>query len=353
MASYLFCNVLDACKRLEIISDIVYRKLCHILDMRNQIGASHPNNYNINSYELLGWLQTCVTEVINDKPSPSAITIRSIIENVKKLSTPIDSITLASFESAIKDLSSSMASNLIISLFGLYLDKTTDNQIRNNILELSKITWNYCKSETKYDLGEKVDLYRNNLDEEKVNLSQIFFEKCDGLTYLTPNTRSLKLSCLCDELISAHTGWDNYYNEPQYVREIMKYIKSSSDIPIERTAKLINTFLVCRIGREVAYCHGVSPSAEPLYDSFFKLLSKEQVQILLVLLKAHFVSIYSGTSVRSQNAAQILQIIKSPLLGDRLNEIIDYMLSFNQRKILNNVYKDQGFKELCHGILKF
>lgn len=346
-------TMLDACKRLELISDIVYRKLCHILDMRNQIGASHPNNYNINSYELLGWLQTCVTEVINDKPSPSAITIRSIIENVKKLSTPIDSITLASFESAIKDLSSGMASNLITSLFGLYLDKTTNNQTRNNILELSKITWNYCKSETKYDLGEKVDLYRNNLDEEKVNLSQTFFEKCDGLTYLTLNTRSLKLSCLCEELISAHNGWDNYYNEPQYAREIMKYIKSSSDIPTERTTKLINTFLVCRIGREVTYCHGVSPSAEPLYDAFFKLLSKEQVQILLVLLKTHFVSIYSGTSVRSQNAAQILQLIKSPLLGDRLNEIIDYMLDFNQRKILNNVYKDQGFKELCHGILKF
>ena len=77
------------------------------------------------------------------------------------------------------------------------------------------------------------------------------------------------------------------------------------------------------------------------------------MQILLVLLKSHFVSIYSGTSVRSQNAAHILQIIKSPLLGDRLNEIIDYMLNFNQRKILNNVYKDQSFKELCHGILKF
>jgi hypothetical protein len=46
-------TMLDACKRLELISDIVYRKLCHILDMRNQVGASHPNNYNINSYELL------------------------------------------------------------------------------------------------------------------------------------------------------------------------------------------------------------------------------------------------------------------------------------------------------------
>lgn len=47
--------MLDTLKKLEWISDIVYRKLCHILDMRNQIGASHPNTYDINSYELLGW----------------------------------------------------------------------------------------------------------------------------------------------------------------------------------------------------------------------------------------------------------------------------------------------------------
>ncbi len=346
-------TMLDACKKLEIVSDIVYRKLCHILDMRNQIGASHPNNYNINSYELLGWLQTCVTEVINDKPSPSAIAIRSIIENVKKLNTRIDSVTLSSFENAIKDLSSSMASNLITSLFGLYLDKTTSNQTRNNILELSKIIWNYCKAETKYDLGEKVDFYRNNLDEEKVNLSQIFFQKCDGLTYLTLDTRNLKLSCLCDDLIAAHNGWDNYYNEPQFAREIMKYIKSSQDIPAERTEKLIDTFLECRIGREVTYCHGVSPSAEPLYDSFFSILSKEQIQLLLRLLKKHFDSIYSGSSIKCQNAVQIIEIIKSPLLGERLNEILEYMLDFNRRKILNNVYKDQGFKDLCHGIIEF
>ena len=56
--------LLDTLKKLEWISYIVYRKLCHILDMRNQIGASHPNTYDINSYELLGWLQTCVKEVI-------------------------------------------------------------------------------------------------------------------------------------------------------------------------------------------------------------------------------------------------------------------------------------------------
>ena len=58
-------TMLETLKKLEWISNVVYLKLCHILDMRNQIGASHPNTYDINSFELLGWLKTCVTEVIN------------------------------------------------------------------------------------------------------------------------------------------------------------------------------------------------------------------------------------------------------------------------------------------------
>ncbi len=168
--------MLDTCKKLEWISDIVYRKLCHILDMRNQIGASHPNTYTINSYELLGWLQTCVTEVINDKPSQSAIQVRTLIENIKVNTAPLESTTIHSFESAVKELSSSMASNLLTSLFGLYISNSTSNEVRNNILFLSKIIWKYCKSETKYDLGEKKELYRVNLDKAKEDLAYTFLK---------------------------------------------------------------------------------------------------------------------------------------------------------------------------------
>jgi len=161
----------------------------------------------------------------------------------------------------------------------------------------------------------------------------------------------LQLSSLCDNLSSAHSGWDNYYNEPPIAKEIMKYIKTSTDIPIERIEKLINTFLDCRIGREVNYYSGVSQGALSAYNSFFKLLSKEQVKILLALFKTHMDSIYSGNSIRANNAHEVLLLLKSPLIGDRLNEIIDFMLSFANKKILNKVYKDKNLKDLCDGVI--
>lgn len=344
-------TLLDTCKKLEWLSDIVYRKLCHILDMRNQIGASHPTTYNINSYELLGWLKTCVDEVLMDKPSNSAITVKKLIENVKKADSNLDSLTLNSFQNAIKDLSSNMASNLITSLFGIFVSPRSSTIIRNNALEVSKIVWVHCKAETKYDLGEKVDVYRNNLDEDKAKIAESFFEECDGLQYLSLNTRILQISSLCDDLLAAHTGYNNYYNEPQYARAIMNYIKVPDDIPEERIEKIINTFLSCGMGREVTYCHGISPGAEGFYNKFFGILSKKQIIIMLCLLKNHLDSVFNGSGIRCDNAGVILNIVKSPLLGERLNEVIDYMLEFHNRKMLNKVYKDQGFKDLSNGIL--
>ena len=148
-------TLLDTCKKLEWISDIIYKKLCHILDMRNQIGASHPNFSTINPYELLGWLEICVKDVINDRPSASAINVHQIITNVKSRETPLDSVTLNSLENSFKDLSTSTASTLLVSLFGIYVADSTNIQVRNNILAISEILWNYCTDSTKYDLGEK------------------------------------------------------------------------------------------------------------------------------------------------------------------------------------------------------
>lgn len=54
----------------------------------------------------------------------------------------------------------------------------------------------------------------------------------------------------------------------------MKYIKTSNDIPTERTEKLIRTFTECRIGREVTYCHGVSQGALSTYNNFLNYFQR-------------------------------------------------------------------------------
>ncbi|MFR9282264.1 MAG: hypothetical protein ACLVKV_06595 [Peptoniphilus lacrimalis] len=235
-------TLLDTCRKLEWISDIIYRKLCHILDMRNQIGASHPNVSVINAYELLGWLDICVKEVINEKPSKSAIVAKNIIENIKGLKEEIDYVTIQSLDISFKDLSTNTASALLVTLFGIYVSIDTPTIVRNNILLVSSKLWGCVLESTKYDLGTKKEFFKNNLEKDKEDLAYTFFEKCNGLNYLTLTEKNLTINNLCDDLYLTTHGWDNYYNEPPIAKEIMKYIKLSSDIPGEQASKLIKIY---------------------------------------------------------------------------------------------------------------
>lgn len=346
-------TMLETLRKLEWISDVVYLKLCHILDMRNQIGASHPNSYDINSFELLGWLKTCVTEVINDKPSSSAVHIKEIVEQIKKSTSPLDDITIETIGKEVEKFSSVMSSTLLRALFGIFIVESTSVEARGNVLKLSKEIWKYCKDDIKYDIGEKKLFFRNNLQKNKEDLTYKFLECCDGLPYLSLTERSLEISSLCDDLQAAHNGWDNYYYEPPIARKIMEYISLPSDIPDDRERKLIKTFLECRIGREVSYCQGVSPGAVEYYDSLFKILTEEQIIIALTEIKYQMESISSGTSVRAKNTRKIIDIFSRDDISDRLKEILEYIIEFDEKKIINNVYKEKGFKDLSKGILKF
>lgn len=61
--------------------------------MRNDIGISHPTNYTINAFELLGWLQTCIQDVLNDRPTEAALQVQAFIKNLKSHTQPIDAAT--------------------------------------------------------------------------------------------------------------------------------------------------------------------------------------------------------------------------------------------------------------------
>jgi hypothetical protein len=316
--------------------------------MRNDIGSSHPNTYVINSYELLGWLQTCIKEVLQENISESAITVSKIIENIKKIDKPIEQSMKETFSRSLSGVSTYLVGNLLKTLFALFVSQKYDQTINANILTIAQIVWGLVKDDQKYALGISVDGYRTLLDEVKVQQSELFFEKCNGKRYFTKNTRIIKLNNLSDTLLKVHYEWDNFYHEVPVIRELMTFIKSHEDIPLEIQEKVIANILVCRIGREVNYFNGVSPSGKILYDKFIKLLNEKQAILLLSLAIVSDIrcGIYGKNTIN--NFMEILQILKSPLYGDRTNEIIDYLLSMKEPQ---NALHVRDFQEIARGIM--
>lgn len=337
-------TLINTCKKLELISEIVYVKLHHILTMRNDIGSSHPNSYNINAFELLGWLQTCVQDILNDVPSDSAIQIKAFIENLKKSTTVLDTSTIKSMETPLNTLSLQNTDNLLNSIFGIYISDTTNNIIQKNISLFAPYIWERSSESLKYKIGIKIDGFKNNLMEDKYRRGTEFFNYCDGNRYLSLDTRIITLDSQADDLLEARYSWDNYHNEPKFIKKIMSFIKIETDIPVERMSKIIKIILICRLGKGISYQNGVAPMAKDFYDNFFKLLGDTNILVVIENIHTHEIKASLTNPICQDHMKNILEILKTNARSERIQEVLDYLIL--HIKNLSKIHLDKHYKDL-------
>jgi hypothetical protein len=318
--------LLNTCQKLELISDIVYRKLEHILTMRNEVAASHPNVVSIGGYELLGWLQTCVKDVLQDRPSESAIRIRALIDNLKASTDVIEDSTLGRLTSELKNLSISHVNNLAISLFGIFVTPETHQILKKNISRIAPPVWNHAEDRVKYRIGVMIDGYRTNLRHDRLAAGLDFLKLVDGRSYEALPAKTVALEHLCDQLEDAHEGWDNFYHEPPIAQEILSYFKSSVDIPKACLPKLVRIFLRCRLGRGLSYRDGVSPSGMPMFDRFFALLDDAGVAHCIVAFFNPEINSKLQNPTCQKHLTNILQTLRKIAISDRLKSALDLLV---------------------------
>ncbi|HCG6791044.1 hypothetical protein [Vibrio parahaemolyticus] len=337
-------TLINTCRKLELISDIVFTKLHHILTMRNDIGASHPNSYSINGFELMGWLQTCIKDVLNDKPSESAIQIKSFIDNLKVSTVVLDEATIKSMERPLADLSLQNTDNLLNSVFGIYVSDKTSNVVRKNIALFAPYIWSRSSDNFKYKLGVTLDGYKNNLYAEKHRLGLEFFHFCGGNRYQSLDSRIIALDGHADDLLEARYAWDNFYNEPPHMRKILSYLETENDIPVERASKIIKTILICRIGKGIPYNDGVSPSGKVLYDKFFSLLGDNYIIHTIISMHSNEVRVYLDNKICQKHMVDVLKILKLNARSERIQEIIEHLVS--NSGLLHKIHNEKTYKDL-------
>ena len=318
--------LLDTCKKLELISETTYKKLKHILDMRNDIGASHPTNYTINAFELLGWLQTCIQDVLNDRPTEAAIRVQAFIQNLKSRTEPIDANMQQTIISRLSELATHHLSSILRTTFGVFVTPDTDPQIRRNISLIAPAIWSGCTDQPKYKLGIILEGYNTNLHSEKYELGGQFFEVVNGNPYRSQNERVIIVDSMLDDLLEKHSGWDNFHHEAPVASSVSSYIQEHSHILPNYADKLIRVTLICRIGRGVSFNNGVSPRGKAYYDYTLAMLGDRYAPHAMIALTHHEIQFQLAKSICRDQAVLALTTIKQGLVNQRLIECIDYLL---------------------------
>lgn len=342
-------TLLNTSKKLELISETTYKKLAHILDMRNDIGISHPTNYTINAFELMGWFQTCIQDVLQDMPSDSAIQVKAFIENLKNLEETIEDEKIEKIKGQISSLSSLHCSRILRTIFGLYVSEDSSQILRKNISKMIPIIWSASVDDVKYKIGIIVEGYNNNLHIKKYEKGCEFFEIANGNKYRTESERIINLENLSNELREAHFGRDNYYTEVPIIKKIMTYFEDSTDIPNEIALNLIHSVMLCRIGGGYTYKRGVSPHGRDYYDRFFNILKDDFIPLFMAQLCEFDIQQKLGRKIAMEQAIEMIKEVKHNIINERYVESLDYLLAKfpgTGRAIFNT-----EFKKLTAGFL--
>jgi hypothetical protein len=337
-------TLIDTCRKLEIISDLLHEKLKHILYMRNNIGASHPTMESIKTFELLGWLETCVNDIIDDRPSEAALFVQHLIVNLKREELVIDEPRLEQIKENLIKQNTRISGNLLITLFSIFTKKNTSPNVRDNILKLAPVVWDVSPDHHKYEIGFKLDHFALHLDDGTLELGNRFLEKCNGLNYKSEGTRSRELNSLLDRLVETHFSRDNFHHEVPIVRQIKRYIIEESDILPNIEEKLIKALLICRIGNGNWYCEGVSPGGKPIYDQIITLFNSKQINLLIKYM--------SDPEIRNQfnlencvlQVKELLNIINLDLQEERTREAIEF-ISQNIENYKTKIFNTRELKE--------
>lgn len=341
--------LLDTCRKLELISDTTHKKLKHILDMRNDIGISHPTNYTINAFELLGWLQTCIQDVLNDRPTEAALQVQAFIQNLRTYTQPLDPANVASIASKIGALASHHCGNVLRTMFGIYVAPDTDPQVRKNISLLAVSVWKASSDDTRYRLGLTLEGYNTNLYQEKYQLGEQFFQSVGGNAFRSNSERAIIVDGLLDLLLEKHQGWDNFHHEAPVADSISSYVNGQQDILPNFATKFVKVILMCRIGRGLSYCNGVSPRGKTYYDRLIALLGDQLAPTALATLTQYELQAKLEREIARQQACLALTVLKSGVVNQRLLECIDFLLvnlPVNGKSVL-----DARFKALSAGYI--
>jgi hypothetical protein len=318
--------LLDTCRKLELISDATYKKLKHILDMRNDIGISYPTNYTINAFELLGWLQTCVQDVLNDRPTEAALQVQAFISNLKGYTSPLDISTHQTLKRRFAELPSHLCGNLLRTVFGIYVAPDTDQAVRRNIATLAPDLWNKCLDEPRYKLGIVLEGYNSNLYKDKHSLGEQFFTVVGGNAYRSTNERIFIIDNLITELLDKHNGWDNFHHEGPVAANLCSYLPDQNSIFENLAARLFKTVLLCRIGRGVTYNGGVSPGGKRYYDAILALGGDKYAPHIMSSFTQYEVLGQLSRPVCKAQAKQALEIARTNVINPRLIECMTYLI---------------------------
>ncbi|MDL5024695.1 hypothetical protein P9181_07390 [Bacillus velezensis] len=167
-----------------------------------------------------------------------------MLENVRINTIPEDDFKLIGQDLAKQP--QERIDNFILPIYELYCDPRQKQSVKTNIEHLAPFVWINATKETKFRIGAKFDVYRNNGETERKESTQKFLELVEGLVYKGEELAAELIEKI-QNLRTVHFEWNNFYNEYPHAKSISDSLPKG-EIPSAARKLFVKVIIICLVG---------------------------------------------------------------------------------------------------------
>lgn len=313
-------ELINGARDIGLISSIGFQQLDLIRYMRNYASAAHPNQNDVDAFQLLGWITTCIKEVITLPESAQVAETKRLLSNVRKGAISSENaLATAEFFSELKTES---ADNLAAGLFGIYLEDDSGEQARDGVRLLMPKLWTHVSDKQRYDFGIKHANHVANADFIRANRAREVLDVVNGTAYLTDGVRSVELKAAIDDLLAAHRGFDNFYAETRPSKHL-------NDLSLEPVPESTREMYVSGVVEAfLTNGNGVAWAADVNYRSMIARFGPREAEIALLTLFDEAIASKLRWFSSKQQFAELLTLVEAKITSPAANDLLTAIRGF-------------------------
>jgi hypothetical protein len=239
--------------------------ITHFAGVENDPAADQ--NEVMTREEAVACLRVCVQGVLGHEQV-------SVAEDFKSFRQKLESETLSEDSPEIIKLTSSpyfflrTAISILLSLFKTAKGAQLEHAARNALLIVPRF-WGQLKAPERWQIGQSYAVEFSEGRKESVKGLHAVLLAVGGFDYVPENLRSSTFIQVASQVIAAHQGMNNFYNEPGPTRELASL---GTSIPGPALAACITAVLCVKLGN----FYGISRAAQEPADKIVNGLSKDR-----------------------------------------------------------------------------
>ena len=270
-------QTLTTCKNIGLISELGFKELDLVREMRNHASAAHPNQNDLRPMQLLYYLETCIDEVIAVPLNGYALAIKRMLATISHES--LDASDLNFYRESIENLDEARVESFAIGLFGIATNPNVTEMTARNVLMLWPIVWPLTSEALKKKLGGRLGIFKAGMEGERYDRAKELFDSVDALSYIPDSLRAGQIHEAVQTLESVHYNFNNFHNEPAPAKLLANLVRNAP-VPEEVSEEYTKIVVKAFIGNG----YGVSTGAVESYKEMISNFGQRECNVALAYL---------------------------------------------------------------------